>query len=55
MPVHADIASRVSTTRETVARVLSELAHRDLVHREGDNLVINDLDQLNHMVERFRD
>ena len=55
MPVHADIASRVSTTRETVARVLSELAHRELVHREGDNLVINDLEQLNHMVERFRD
>jgi CRP/FNR family cyclic AMP-dependent transcriptional regulator len=55
MPVHADIAARVSTTRETVARVLSELAHRDLVHREGDNLVINDLDQLNHMVQRFRD
>jgi len=55
MPVHADIAARVSTTRETVARVLSELAHGEIVKREGDALVIRDLDQLTQMVNKFRD
>jgi CRP-like cAMP-binding protein len=55
MPVHADIAARVSTTRETVARVLSELAHGDIVKREGDALIIRDLDQLTQMVNKFRD
>ncbi|MBX6369174.1 MAG: Crp/Fnr family transcriptional regulator [Rhodospirillales bacterium] len=55
MPVHADIAARVSTTRETVARVLSELAHGNVVKREGDALIIRDLEQLTQMVNKFRD
>jgi CRP/FNR family cyclic AMP-dependent transcriptional regulator len=55
IPVHSDIAARVSTTRETVARVLSDLAHRNLVKREGDTLLILDLSQLNNMVHKFRD
>ena len=33
IPVHSDIASRASTTRETVARVLSDLARRGVVER----------------------
>jgi CRP-like cAMP-binding protein len=55
IPIHADIAARVSTTRETVARVLSELAHSELVKREGDALVIRDLDQLAQMMSKFRE
>jgi CRP-like cAMP-binding protein len=55
IPIHADIAARVSTTRETVARVLSELAHGDIVKREGDMLVIRDLDQLTQMMNKSRE
>ena len=54
IPTHSEIASRVSTTRETVARVLSELQHSGLVRREHDALIVADLDRLTHMVEEFR-
>ncbi|MDP6602969.1 MAG: Crp/Fnr family transcriptional regulator [Rhodospirillales bacterium] len=54
IPVHADIASRVSTTRETVARVLSDLAREGIVHRTKDSLVIADVDRLTYMVELVR-
>ena len=55
IPVHADIASRVSTTRETVARVLSDLAKQGVVKREKNALVVNDLDQLQRIVDEVRD
>jgi len=55
IPVHADIASRVSTTRETVARVLSDLAKQGLVVREKNALVVTDLDQLETLVNDVRD
>lgn len=55
VPVHSDIAARVSTTRETVARALSELAHRGLLNRKGDAFVIEDLAQLTTMVQKFRE
>ncbi|MSO88582.1 MAG: Crp/Fnr family transcriptional regulator [Rhodospirillaceae bacterium] len=54
VPLHADIASRVSTTRETVARVLNDLARQGLLQREGDALAICDLRRLRKMVEEFR-
>ncbi|MBI4969943.1 MAG: Crp/Fnr family transcriptional regulator [Rhodospirillales bacterium] len=54
IPVHSDIASRVSTTRETVARVLSELSRADIIKREKDALIINDVDALELMVEDVR-
>jgi CRP/FNR family cyclic AMP-dependent transcriptional regulator len=54
IPVHSDIASRVSTTRETVARVLSELSRADILKREKDALVINDVDALELLVEDVR-
>lgn len=54
IPTHSDIASRVSTTRETVARVLGELQHSGLVRRERSALVVSDLDRLAEMVEEFR-
>lgn len=53
-PVHADIASRVSTTRETVARVLSDLTRDGLVRKHGAALMIDDLDALQELVENVR-
>ncbi len=52
--VHGDIASRVSTTRETVARVLSDLARKGIVERKKTGLLIKDLAQLREMVEEVR-
>jgi len=54
IPVHSDIASRVSTTRETVARVLNELAREGLVERQKDALLIRDMAKLAVMVEDVR-
>lgn len=54
IPVHGDIASRVSTTRETVARVLSDLARQNIVERKKDVLLIKDLATLREMVEEVR-
>ena len=54
VPVHADIASRVSTTRETVARVLSDLSRQGIIKRQGHSLLINDFEELERMVEHFR-
>ena len=54
IPVHSDIASRVSTTRETVARVLSELARDGIVERKRDTLLVKDVDRLGRMVETLR-
>jgi len=54
IPVHGDIASRVSTTRETVARVLSDLARQNIVERRKNVLLIKDLAQLREMVEEVR-
>jgi CRP/FNR family cyclic AMP-dependent transcriptional regulator len=54
VPIHGDIAARVSTTRETVARVLSDLTKKQLVLKEGASLVIKDIDRLRDMVEQFR-
>lgn len=53
IPIHADIASRVSTTRETVARVLSELTRRGHLRREHDALVVLDFAGLEEMVEEI--
>ncbi|MFM2045692.1 MAG: hypothetical protein RLY86_4268 [Pseudomonadota bacterium] len=54
IPIHSDIASRVSTTRETVARVFSDLARDGLVERRGNALVVTDYDRLEEMVEDVR-
>lgn len=54
IPTHSDIASRVSTTRETVARVFSDLGRQGIVVREGSRLVIQDMERLSGMVEQFR-
>lgn len=54
IPVHGDIASRVSTTRETVARVLSDLARQGIVERQADGLALNDMAALEKMVVDVR-
>ncbi len=54
IPIHGDIASRVSTTRETVARVLNDLARKGLVKRGKQTLHILDLAHLSDMVEQFQ-
>lgn len=54
IPVHSDIAARVSTTRETVARVLSDLSRDGLVERRADALVVRDVSRLETMVEDVR-
>ncbi len=54
IPTHSDIASRASTTRETVARVLSELAKNSIVERQKEALVVLDVGQLSDMVEEVR-
>jgi len=54
IPLHADLASRVSTTRETVARVLNELARDGIVERQKNALVVRDLQRLSAMVEEMR-
>lgn len=51
LPRHADLAARVSTTRETVARVLADLSRRRVVERQEDALVVRDLERLAAMVE----
>lgn len=54
IPHHSDIASRVSTTRETVARVFSDLAKSGIVKRERDAMVVLDVGLLEEMVENVR-
>jgi CRP-like cAMP-binding protein len=54
IPRHHAIAARVSTTRETVARVLGDLARRGHLERSQDALLITDVAALARMVEEFR-
>ena len=54
IPVHSDMASRASTTRETVARVMSDLTRINLIRREAEALVILDVKKLHEMVEQVR-
>lgn len=54
VPVHSDIASRVSTTRETVARVLSDLSKKDVVVRKKSKLIVKDVLSLENMVAEVK-
>lgn len=53
-PVHADIAARVSTTRETVARVFSDLVKNGIVKRQGQTVLISDVEALQDIVDEVR-
>jgi len=54
IPAHGDIAARVSTTRETVARVFSDLARKKIVVREKGELRVEEPRRLEEMVHEFR-
>ena len=54
IPIHGDIASRVSTTRETVARVMNELARQGIIERKKNVLAIHDVNNLQGVVEEVR-
>ncbi len=54
IPLHADVASRVSTTRETVARVFGDLTRRGLLDRQKSRIVVRDMEELEDMVDQFR-
>lgn len=54
IPRHVDIASRVSTNREAVARELAELARKGLVERRREALVVLDVARLAAMVDDVR-
>ena len=51
-PRHADIAARVSTTREQVTREISVLAKRGLLTKHPEGMLISDVNALDSMVER---
>jgi CRP-like cAMP-binding protein len=55
IPVHSDLASRVATTRETVARVMSDLTKKGLVERDGNALKLPNLAALEDMVQAVRE
>ena len=42
-PTHNEIARRASTTRETVTRVLSALAKKNIIRRQGTSLEVYDI------------
>ena len=48
-----DIARRASTSRETVARVLGQLARAGIAERKGRTLHILDVDRLTEMTDTF--
>jgi CRP-like cAMP-binding protein len=54
VPRHADIASRVATNREAVARELNRLARDGLVERRRDGLALLDVNRMVDMVDRVR-
>ena len=53
-PKHSDIAARISTAREQVARELPALAKQGLVRRAGGALVVTDVARLERMVNEVR-
>lgn len=54
IPTHLDLAARVSVTRETVTRALGDLARAGVVVKDGQRLVVPDMEKLLDMVTRFR-
>lgn len=54
IPRHGDIASRVATNREAVARELNRLARAGLIERRRGMLVLLDVARLVAMVEQVR-
>ena len=54
-PTHSEIARRASTTRETVSRVLSALAKKNIILRQGTSLKILDVSVLQRTLVNLSD
>ena len=50
LPTHAEIAERISTHREAVARELSRLSGIGLIERRGRALLVRDVGLLERMI-----
>lgn len=53
LPTQAQIAAEASTTRETVARVLSQLAQSEICERKSKTLYIREIEKLRTLCERI--
>jgi CRP/FNR family transcriptional regulator, cyclic AMP receptor protein len=53
-PLHSEIAGKTSTSRETVARAISDLTRRGIVSRAKTGLCVNDVYALRQIVARVR-
>lgn len=53
-PSHTTIASRVSTTRETVARALNGLVRRGIAKRQRNALLVPDMVRLATLIDELR-
>ena len=51
-PVHADIAARVSTRREAVAREFKSLEREGLMERRRGAIVLTDPEKLRRSIEK---
>ena len=54
IPIHSEVASRVSTTRETVARAFGDLARAGVIRKSSGYLVVTDFAALERMVADVR-
>lgn len=45
-PKHHELASRCGVTRETVSRVLNKLVKEEILVKDGNGVIINDIEQL---------
>ena len=54
-PIHAEIAARVSTRREAVARQLNTLERAGLIERRRGAIVLTDVDRLRRQVDEAAD
>ncbi|MGD9638156.1 MAG: Crp/Fnr family transcriptional regulator [Alphaproteobacteria bacterium] len=54
IPTHSEIASRVSTSRETVARVMNDLARKNIIKRTSSSIIFLDMNKLENMVEEVK-
>ena len=52
LPLHQDIANKASTTRETVARVFSNLAKKGIIRRNKRTLMITDVKALKRLYSK---
>ena len=50
-PTQATIAAKASTTRETVARVMSQLTSAGIIERKTKTLYVRDRERLNLLIE----